>query len=383
MLQFCVSQQYNNSGFSFRSTGITVYTFEEALYHVFHYWRESVDELLSEGMIAWVSELGLSYITARLKEISREKNFTLRIINFLQVIDYFSDSQLDSLKASLKKWEMRLEWEKLKERADYLVNRGEPAKAIALYKQALKLEENVTLLNNIGVAYMQLGENETALHHLTRGRTIEPQNFDLLLHYTEAAILSGQHKKARQALAKADTIAPNCADVSFLHGLGAYTQKDYVNALAYYQDAVRISPNTPYYIYQVANVYKTMRQYQKALEVLDMIEVKDSTYYVKEAEIHSAAGDTPAALRCMRKVTDSTGDGIVWAKLAEYYRKDYNWQMAEQAIDRALKLAPENDLVRLENARIKKGLGRIREYQHELAEVLKGIKEQYRVGLSH
>jgi hypothetical protein len=38
----------------------------------------------------------------------------------------------------------------------------------------------------------------------------------------------------------------------------------------------------------------------------------------------------------------------------------------------------DNDMARLENARIKKGMGRTREYQAVLTEVLRGFKQRYR-----
>jgi hypothetical protein len=54
---------------------------------------------------------------------------------------------------------------------------------------------------------------------------------------------------------------------------------------------------------------------------------------------------------------------------------------AEAAINKALSLSPENNIIRLENAGIKKGLGRTREYQAVLNEILKSFKESYRTGV--
>ena len=383
MLQFCVSQQYNDSVFfTFRSTGIRVYSLEEALYHVFHYWRESMDDFLSEGIIVWVSELGLSDISAKIKEIASAKhlNSSKQILDFLQLIEYFDAAQLNSLQATLEAWEHRCEWEKLKERADHLVKRGEPSKALLLYKRALQLEENVALLNNIGVVYMQLSAPEDAVNHLARACAIAPGNVSVLLHYIEATILNKEYVSAEQALSTVEQLAPDRAEIPFLHGLMAYGQKNYAKALTYYEKAIKLDQTTPYYIYKMADVHKTVRQYKKALDILMTVPYKDSNYYVKEAEIHAAAGDISEALRCMRSATSADGrnDANLWAKLAEYYRHDYDWQMAEKAISYALNLAPDNDKVRLESARIKKGLGRTRDYQAELADILKDLKERYR-----
>lgn len=380
MLQFCVSQQHNETPFAFKSTGIRVYSFEEALYHVFHYWRESVDDVLSEGMIAWVSDIGLSFIASKMKDIATEENFTKRVLGFLQIIDYFNAGELNALRFALQAWELRYEWEKLKERADHLVGRGEPFKALPLYKRALQLEENAELLNNTGVVCMQLSAAKEAVSYLTRAHALEPDNIHVLLHYAEAAILNRQYENAQHALTKAEVLAPGCADIPFLYGLMAYEQKKYAQALSHYEDAVKLDPAEPYYVYKMADLHKVMRQFDNALNILESVADKNAAYYVKEAEIHAAAGDVPASLRCMRKATSvgGAGDANLWAKLAEYYRQDYDWRRAEKAIDHARGLARDNDRVRLESARIKKGLGRTRDYQAELKDIIKSFKERYR-----
>ena len=380
MFQLCVSQQPNNAPFTFHATGIRVYSLEEALYHVFHHWRESVDDLLSREMIAWATDLGLAWVASKMKIIAGAESFATRILDFLQLIEYFSPNELSSLRHDLVAWERRCEWEKLKERADMLVERGDPFKALPLYKRALGLEENVALLNNIAVAYMQLSLAKKAAERLSRAREITPDNIDIMLHYIESAILSKQFDAAAETLKTAESLAPDTADIPFLYGLMAYKQENYNKALTCYEEAIKRDPACPYYVYKMADTYKKMRQYKQALHVLSKVANKDASYYVKEAEIHATAGDVPASLRCMRTATE--GDGAhnagLWAKLAEYCRHDYDWRRAEKAIGRALELDPDDDKVRLESARIKKGLGQTRAYQAALAEMLKGFKERYR-----
>jgi len=329
-------------------------------------------------MITWVSDLGLSYIASKMKELAGTDNFTAQILGFLQIVDYFNAEEINGLKITLQAWEMRQEWEKLKERADYLAQRGEPGRAVPLYKRALQYEENADLLNNLGVAHMQLAASKEAARYLARACALEPDNINVLRHYIEAAILCGQYENAEAALAK---LEPNCADIQFLYGLLAYEQKNYTKAIAFYEKAIGLDSAVSYYVYKMADAYKAMRQFAKALEALHAISDKDAAYYVKEAEIHAAAGDVPASLKCMRRATnaaDGATNASLWAKLAEYYRRDYDWRRAEKAISHAISLSPDNDLVRLESARIKKGLGRTRDYQNQLADILRSFKDRYR-----
>jgi len=381
MLQLCVSQQTNETPFIFQSTGISVYSFEEAVYHVFHYWRESVDDFLSEAMITWVSELGLSFIASKMKDIAKEENLTTRILNFLHLIEYFEPNELINLHATLMAWEQRREWEQLKERADLLVERGEPLKALSFYTQALKLEENAPLLNNIGVASMQLSSLNNALRYLGHAHSLDPQNVSIMLHYAEAAILCNQFESAKKMLSNISTT--NCANIPYLHGLLAYEQQDYALALTFYEQAIKLDPATTHYAYKMVDAYMAMHQYEMALSILSKVKNTNANYYTKEAEIHAAAGNIKASLSCMRKAAENTNNANVWAKLAEYYRQDNDWNNAEKAISHALRLAPENNKIQLEAIRIKKGLGRTREYQAELSELLKGLKKQYRTDRRH
>ena len=381
MLQFCVSQQLNDRPFAFKATGIRVYSFEEALYHVFHYWKESVDDFLSDGMIAWVLELGHSYLAARMKELCRKEPFTQRVLDFLQLTEYFSSDELSALKTSLEAWEMRREWEKLKERADYFVNRGEPGKALPLYRRALQYEENATLFNNLGIAQMQMDTPKDGYSCLIKALRLEPRNHAILIHCIEAAILSGNVADATKLIKKAHNTNPEDADIPFLMGLMAWGQKNYTEALTHFGKAQSLAGNVPYYAYKTIDVHLAMRQYDQALKTLEGLTAKDEAYYKKEAEIYAASGNIPGAIKSAAKAIElsESPDAALYAKLAGYHRQNYDPAPAEKAIQQALTIDPEHDTVRLENARIKKGLGRTREYQAVLTDILKSFKERYRV----
>jgi len=378
ILQFCVSQQPNATPYTFKTTGIRVYSFEEVMYHVFHHWRESVDEFLSEKMISWVAELGHSYLASRMKELRRKEQLSVKILDFLRLVDYFNEEELTILRTALEKWELRREWEKLKERGDYFARKKEPSKAIPLYKRALQYDENATLLNNLAIQYMQISATQEGLSCLTRALSLEPENFSILLHYIEAAILNGDFEKAAKAIQKAYLINPNHSDIAFLLGLMSYAQKDYPTALTYFEKAGEMDKAIPYYSYKAIDIHLQMRQYEKALAVLQKISLRDTAYYAKEAEIYAAWGDIPRAIKSMNQAPTLGNDATQYAKLASYHRLDYDTASAETTIQKALSISPENNIVRLENARIKKGLGRTREYQAALNEILKSFKESYR-----
>ena len=435
MLQLCISQQISNTPYTFNGTGIRVYSIEEALYHAYHYWRESVDELLSESLTAWMDNQGLAHISAKMKEIATIEPLSKRLPAFLGIIEYFSPAELHSIKADLEHWEHRVEWEKLKDRADHMVSRGEPAKAIPLYLSALKYDvidsfpgshdapheghqsspNNAILLNNLAIAHMQLSNHTEAASLLARAHAAQPDNIAIALHYAEAAILNGDYETAKKMLQQVEAAtlrgskplqhteavdpqvdkspkpmetaclhdnkspknAETAADILFLYGLIAYQQKDYPTALDYFNQAKAQNPGIAYYTHKIADTYVQMHQHDRALAVLK--QAPGPLDHVKMAEIYAAYGHAhmPEAIRHIREAISQGGpnEAVLWTKLAEYYRKDYDWQRADEAISHAL--PSKSDAALLENARIKKGLGRMREYRAGLSEALKGIKERY------
>jgi tetratricopeptide (TPR) repeat protein len=382
MLQFCVSQQPNETPYQFKATGIRVYSLEEALYHVFHYWKQSVDDILSDEMIAWVGDtLGLSYMAAHIKELTHEASFNQRMQSFLRLTEYFDDGELSSLSQEMVQWERQREWVKLKERADYLMERAEPEKALPLYRKALQYEENTALLNNIGVAWLRLGVYENAIKHFEKALETEPEDkLPLMLRYAEAAAYAGRTEVAEQALSAAANLDASDPDISYLRGVLAFEQGNYPAAVKHFEDALTASEwKIPLYAYRLSDCYSRMRQYEKALSVLNRVSHKDTGFHSKQAELHAAAGNLPAAAKAVQvALISQPASTDLWVKLAKYYRMDYDLPKAEAAITKALSLDAENERARLENARIKKALGRTREYQGILNQVLTGFRQRYR-----
>lgn len=398
-LRLCVSQLPNDTPYQFKVTGLHVYSFEEALYHVYHYWKQSVDDFLSDEFIAWVNDaLSLSFLAARMKDLARADSFSVRMSSFLRLTDYFDEGELLSLQNELLKWEKRLEWEKLKERADYLMNRGEPDKAAILYRRALQYEENIALYNNLAMAYMQSEAYTEAYQCLKRALAIQPDNAALTMRLAEAAIYGRRFDDAHIWIAKAEALAPGNPDIPFLRGALCCEQGDYTQTIAYYETAVARSGGSRFYLHRLADVYAAMRQYDQALEVLSRAGTNTADL-VKQAELYAAAGNMPAAVKAIQKALTRPGNETasgtgrsdselqahtadLWTRLAMYHRLDYDLNSANNAIVKALSVDPENERAKLENARIKKGMGRTREYQSVLNAVLRGFRQKYREVIS-
>ena len=394
-LLLCLSQQENTHPYRFSGTGIQVYTFEEVLYHIYHNWKQSVDDITSPGLITWVHEtLGLSRIAAKMKDIARMDSFTELVQAFLRITPYFDESEIIELIPQLKRWEQRLEWETYKERADDLMNRGEPSKAISLYRRALGYDENIQILNNLGIAYMQLEAYEDALEYFERAIGLEENNWELYMHYGEALILAGNLDEASKildgVLAK---LAPESAkpDILYLRGELALKHGKMSDAIKYFEGAIAASKAVAstmetatenQYVFRLADVYVKRRQIEKALDVLaEFAPDKENNLaaLIKSAELHSMSDNLPAAIAAINKgIAIKPSHVELWVRLAQYHRLNYNLENANEAISKALVLDPSNERARLESARIQKGMGRTKSYQELLKGILREFKGRYR-----
>ena len=358
MFKFALSQESNSIPYSFKSTGINIYSFEELLYHVYHYWRESIDEFLSNDTIKWVAEIGHSTFSADMKELRGD--LAEKLLGFLALGNYFDESDILALKPQLQKWQERREWERLKERADYFVKKGEPEKSFSLYRQALAYDENPQVLNNLGVALMQSNRPDEAAMHLKKAADIDSAFME---NYIEAVILSGDYSTAEALL--------QGTDFEFLRGLLAHEKKEYQQALHHYQLA-----SNSICIYKIADVYIALRNYSKALDVLSKISVRKAEYYVKEADVYAAWNDPKKAAASIKRAIDISPSPGLYARLAKYLRLDYDLKAAEDVL--ASVSESNDDMVKLEYARLRKAQGKLPEYQAALDELLLALKKRYR-----
>ncbi|MCL2352929.1 MAG: tetratricopeptide repeat protein [Firmicutes bacterium] len=388
----CVSERENNIAYQFRLTGQRVFSLEEALFYVFHNWRQCVDDFCGEEFEAWVRDaLGLPYHASRIKRLAGAGSFSERLIGFLQILDYFGSGELSALNGELGDWEKRLEWEKLKERGDYAMSAGEPAMAAALYRRALFCRRDPRLLNNIGVAMMELELFPEALAYLEEavkqlldgdveaeaGAAPGGTRVRMLVNYAEAAVYAHSFGAAESCLKDLSGIAERHV-IEYLYGELEFEAGKPATAAERFETAIALKPERRY-IYRLAEVCAKLRSYGRAEDALFMIPEQDAGFYMKLAEINAAEDDPAAAAKATERAIEAGPPGAeLWTRLAAYRRLDRDAEGAQSAIEKALAADPENDRARLEQARIRKAAGRTKEYQQILRGMLREFKEKYR-----
>ena len=378
-LSLCIGAEIKNAGYEFPMTRIRVYSFEEAQYHCFRYWRQSFSEFLAPVFLDWVGvELELAHIAQELRSIDIAAPLFSRLSAFLTIGGYFCENDLVQLKKEVALWESRTLWEKYKERGDFWAAEGDFERALVLYQQGLEHDENVALLNNAGVALLHLRDYSQAAKYFRRALAIGEAHLQMRLRLIEALVIGGDHHAAAQEINQALQENPENPEVLYFMAEMELQNKNYSMAITTLNRACDINYE-PQFKYRLADCFVKIRQYDKALAALEQIRVKDSEFLRRQATILAASNNLPQAIKSIEKaLVANSGDAGLWVLMAQYYRQDYDLTRADGAITKAISLAPDNHHALLELARIRKAQGYTRDYQAILTRVLASFKSNYR-----
>ncbi|MCL2565344.1 MAG: tetratricopeptide repeat protein [Defluviitaleaceae bacterium] len=375
-----INQEDNIVPYKFSGTDIEVYTFEEALYYIYKNWKESLGSFLSKRFILWVNDdLDQKLLAAKIAELLKLDSKGERLLKFLSLTDFYSVEELNKLKYEVDVWENQLEWEREGSIGDKLMRNKEPEKAYYHYKKALEGAKKPKLLNNMGICLMQLGRYNEAVYHLTKAYEMDGNDFNIIINYAEALILSGDFEGAFKYLKKAEKDGER-AVIDYLYGKLALECGNITEAVNHYERAIKLEPDSFYY-YALVAAYTKQRKFSKALEVLERIDTKNKEFFVNQAAVYEALGDNAAAVKSMEKAIfsgDKDKSPELLAILSKYRRKNYELDKAELAASMALYADKDNKHALLEMGKVKKAKGNYKEYQKNLEEILEALKEEYR-----
>ncbi|MCL2873801.1 MAG: hypothetical protein FWE29_02595 [Defluviitaleaceae bacterium] len=385
-----VSDKSAKTPYSFVVTGINVYSFEEALYHVYHYWRESSEDIVSPKFISWLAvDAGLSYLAEKVARISIISSYTKMIISFLTLTDYFSDEDICLIKTDISNWERDFEWENLKLRADFLLEQNMPDRAVILYKRANELFKSAELLNNTGIAFVRLYKFDTAVSYFEDALDLglDSYNVDIMLNLAEAAIYAHDFTKASEMLSQVEEICNNNPLVFYLHGEMDFENGRLNEAVNWFLKAFELTEShkssyaahLPHFACRLADVYAQQFAFERALSCLEKVVPMDKRCYIKYAEISASSYKLPNAINAIERAIKIDGEDFsLYVNLAKYCRLNHDNSRARVAIKKAIQLAPDSGLVKLEHARINKIDGGINGYLSDLNVILDDFKREYR-----
>ncbi|MBR1737093.1 MAG: tetratricopeptide repeat protein [Firmicutes bacterium] len=376
-LTACVGYNEHNIAYKF-NTGIRVYSLEEALFHSYHNWKSCIDFFIEEGFVLWVRDvLKLSRLASEIYDIKKIDGICDRFLAFLNIIYYFDEEELADIEKKLRKYESRSKSEIFKEQGDALFKKNMFERAIDCYRLALKEDsENHKVINNIGLCKMQLGRYEEAVMEYERALELMPIEESVMYNLAEGYIFCERYKEAGECLERAAMFGKG-ADYYYYMGEICFRNREFENAAANYTKSIEIEKNEDILL-KISDCYIRVRKYNDAERVLNEYGGESMGIVLKRAEIASLRGNTGGAVKIIEKsiVKDNKNSGL-WTKLAQYYRKGYEFPSAERAVVTAMSFDKENREAELERARIKKAMGGLKEYREDIARIIDKIKKRY------
>ncbi len=399
-LLLCTSQTENTTAYTFKMTGMSVFSLEEALYHCFHYWKESTEDFCSEEFVSWLHGLGLVFYAKKIAKLRTQESLTQRLLSFLTLIDYFNEAELDTLKTKLSKWESRMEWERLKDRGDFFFKKEAFAEAVHFYKKSSAIKETPTILNNVGVSFMHLKRFTQANESFTKALALYDGKLHkdtalIQLNAAESLIYSKLFHEAEDKLRNVyewlrsvhdqpDTAYETALKIrhKYLTGLLFYETGIFEKAISALE-GLKLKEG----FYLKARCHIKLRQFDKATTAVEQVLSLEGAnkpenyeeFLKNQAQVFAESNNIPAAIKAIEKALIVNPNAPrLWVLLARYYRLDYNLTLAASAISKALNLKETDTEVLMEQARIKKAQGKIRDYQLILGNILKEVKKIHR-----
>lgn len=380
MLILSISPEAISRPYYFDSTRRKIYSLEELMYHCYYYWKQSIDDFLAGKIEIWIKEeLKLPYLASRIEKIKdREHTITTQYAAFLDVIDYFEIDEINSITKEVYSWENMDQWQKLKEKGDIALENEQYTQAVKYYLEAIDINDNVTILNNLGVAYMKQEKFEDALMCLQKAHFKEPYNEDIVVNTAQVLMLQGDYETAKAQLKKFDFASKGWKAYK-LYGEISYIQQDYENALIYFKKAIDLGDDFTSNI-RIADIYSVLGEYKGAINAIEAIKDKNNDqYYYNYARINYKFGKVRDAITQAEQAVEINRKNLdAWILLVKLYKKIKDIPQAERALLKVFELDPDNDEAKLEYATLKKSKGLIKDYQEVLKGMLNKWKQRYR-----
>ncbi len=365
------NQDIYQKPFIFSSTGITVYSIEEAAFHLFKYWKVSFSDFNSPEFYQWAKN---NFNLAGYNFILSDKPSN-NYINFMVLTELFTSEELYKLKQNLVKWEDTSLWLRLKERGDKAFYNKNYFSSLNFYLKAASISDNYKIYNNIGLCYKYLEKNNQALKYLEKAYLLNSTDEKILVNLIETYILENMKDKALELLKENNNMIPE-DEVVYFQGCILSANGNYKKALEKFNLASKINFKK-IYLFAYVDLCVIMRLYSDAEIFVEQYESDNVDIILKKAEIFYKANNLKKAIDLLHSKIFLNNIQIYF-KLASYYRLSYNLEKSKKYIRMAEELDEYNLNVKLEKAYILKFEGKFKEYNNEIHKILEQLKNNYK-----
>lgn len=217
-----------------------------------------------------------------------------------------------------------------------LERHGDAVEAVKFMRKVLELDpKRPDVYKSIGWFAMQKGQYEQAIMNWRKALEINPQIPNMHNSIALALMGLGKQKEAIEELEKDIQITPNPVFSYFMLGQVYLQQKEYEKARKNYEKAIALQPDYTNAYYGLFNVCTRLKQRAKAQEYMAIFR-KLKAEDMKNLKDSNEAFDD---LVNMRK-----GAAETYTHVGQMYQARGNLQRAEELLERATTLDPENTI---------------------------------------
>ncbi len=148
---------------------------------------------------------------------------------------------------------------------------GKWEKALAFFLNASKLVDDPRILNDIGLAYLNIGDEVKAIRYLVRAVKREPDNVYFLLNLAVAYDRAKKYGLALEIYNKILQVKPGWVYVSINKAYTLSNLKKLSDAVKIYKGILQKDPENLFALSSLGGLYARIGQYDKALELYKRI----------------------------------------------------------------------------------------------------------------
>jgi tetratricopeptide (TPR) repeat protein len=214
------------------------------------------------------------------------------------------------------------------------------------YQKVLEIDPNHSqTLNNLGVIFLGLGENQKAKECFEKAIKNNPN--DVSAHNNLGNIFKGlrENQKAKECYEKAIEINPNYAIAHYNLGIVFKKLREHQKAKECYEKAIGIDPNYVNAHNNLGVIFKDLGQYQKAKGCFEKAIEIDPNYsdaHYNLGVIFKELGEHQKAKDCFEKAIEIDPNHVnAHNNLGALFEELDNLQKAKECYEKAIKINPD------------------------------------------
>lgn len=226
--------------------------------------------------------------------------------------------------------------------------RGDLTGALQAYSQALKLQgEFAAAAINRGNVYLALGDPAAALSAFDAAKAGGSDGTVALYNQVLAHQMAGDLAAAQTAASQAVEQTPDAAWSVNLRGYISYSQTDYTSARDDFAFASQAAPGMPEPLYNHALSLAALNDLEQALAVFDnllKIDPDNPSYYLHQGEVYQASGNADQAEKAFSQAIELDPTYLdAYLRRAHLYYGTGDADKAQADAEQAISLNPDDN----------------------------------------